>query len=126
LPVSDGPQIGLLGLGGGGAFGLALMDLEVLVARQALALAARRAKEEFEPAEFLAIERGSHERVLLAAAEQVPRDYDELAGSRDGCDLRSPAGSQASVEPVQWTRGPGWRARPLRRAAHGLRRRPAC
>src|SRR3954453_21961064 len=74
---------------------------------RAAALVARGAEQQLDAAQLLAIERWAPERVLLAAAEQMPRDHDELACGRDGRDLAAASRGDARVEGAQRARGAG-------------------
>src|SRR3954451_13486495 len=73
---------------------------------RAASLVARGAEQQLDAAQLLAIERWAPERVLLAAAEQMPRDHDELACGRDGRDL---APRRAAMRSWKARSGPGVR-----------------
>jgi len=68
--------------------------------RVALVFAPLRADRQLELADLLAQERGPDEGVVLAAAEHVPSDHDQLACDGDGRDVvsafaRDPFGEDA-------------------------------
>ena len=62
---------------------------------------------QLEPAELLAMQRWTRERVFLAAAQHVPGDHDEFACDGDCRDVRAAAGFDALMERAQWSGGPG-------------------
>src|SRR4051794_26691056 len=76
LPVGDHPLVGALVLGGDLALGSPLVGLGQPMSGRAASLVARGAEQQLDAAQLLAIERWAPERVLLAAAEQMPRDHD--------------------------------------------------
>src|SRR4051794_25746354 len=74
---------------------------------RAASLVARGAEQQLDAAQLLAIERRAPERVLLAAAEQMPRDHDERACGRDGRELAAASLGDALVKGAQRAGGAG-------------------
>src|SRR6266540_4353997 len=87
LPVLGEPAVGELGLGGELLVEPMLLSGREDADRVALALAALGPGHQLEPAQLLAGKRGAGEGVVLAAAEHVPGDHDQLARDSDCRDV---------------------------------------